>query len=103
MYKMIDISVKTWNKAEVFVINILENDNINKTILKLICISDIAKRWGSKNIYDLIDKEIKRKYKVTSMSDLTKQQIKRYKTDRSRLIKGSKHSMYVHDITIQLQ
>ena len=106
MYKMVDISVKAWNKAEVSVINILENDNINKTLLKLICISDIAKGWGGRNIYDLIDKEIKRKYKVTSMSDLTKQQIKKYKTDKPRLIKGSKHSMYVHEdiaITIIMQ
>ena len=103
---MVDISVETWNKAEVSVINIHENDNPNKTLLKLICISDIAKRWGGKNIYDLIDKEIKGKYKVTSMSDLTKQQIKKYKIDRSRLIKGSKHFMYVHEdiaITIILQ
>ena len=103
---MVDISIETWNKTEVSVINIHENDNINKTLLKLICISDIAKRWDGKNIYDLIDKEIKRKYKVISMSDLTKQQIKKYKIDRSRLIKGSKHSMYVHEdiaITIIMQ
>ena len=46
MYKMVDISVETWNKAKVSVINIHENDNITKTLLKLICISDIAKRWG---------------------------------------------------------
>ena len=44
MYKMVDISVETWNKAEVSVINIHENDNSIKTLLKLICISDIAKR-----------------------------------------------------------
>ena len=37
------------------------------------------------------------------MSDLTKQQIKNYKTDRSRLIKGSKNSMYIHeDIAIAI-
>ena len=106
MYKMVDISIEMQNKAEVSVINIHENDNVNKTLLKLICIFDITKRWGGKNIYDLIDKEIKGKYKVTSMGDLTKQQIKKYKIDRSRLIKGSKHSMYVHEdiaITIIIQ
>ena len=37
---MVDISVGTWNKAEVSVINIHENDNANKTLLKLLCISD---------------------------------------------------------------
>ena len=31
------------------------------------------------------------------MSDLTKQQIRKYKIDRERLIKGSKYSMYVHE------
>ena len=79
------------------------NDNAIKTLLKLICISDIAKRWGGKNIYDLIDKEIKGKYKVTSMSDLTKQQIKKYKIDRSRLIKSSKHMCVHEDIAYQIQ
>ena len=77
MYKMVDISIETWNKAEVSVINIHENDNANKTLLKLICISDIAKRRGGKNLYDLIDKEITGKCGVTSTSDLTKQQIRK--------------------------
>ena len=31
------------------------------------------------------------------MSDLTKQQIRKYEIDRARLIKGNKHSMYVHE------
>ena len=35
MYKMIDISVKTWNKAKVSIINIHENDNANKTPFKI--------------------------------------------------------------------
>ena len=61
MYKMIDIRVETWNKAEVSVIRVHENDNVNETLLKLLCISDIVKRWGDKNLYDLIDKEIKEK------------------------------------------
>ena len=36
MYKMVNISVETWNKAEVSVINIHENDHVNKALLKLI-------------------------------------------------------------------
>ena len=94
---MVDISVETWNKAEVSVINIHENDNANKTMLQLLCISEIKKRWGGKNLYDLNDKEIKEIYEVKNMNDLTKQQIRKYKIDRARLIKGSKHSMYVHE------
>ena len=44
MYKMVDISAETWNKAEVSVIKIHKNDNVNRTLLKLLCISDIEKR-----------------------------------------------------------
>ena len=73
-----------------------ENDDIvNKTVLLLLCISDAKKWWGCKNLYDLIDKEIKGKQGVKNMSDLTKQQVRKYKIDRERLIKGSKHYMYV--------
>ena len=106
MYKMVDISIETWNKAEVSVIRVYENDNVNKTLLKLLCISDIAKRWDGKNFYDLNDKEIKGKCGVRNMSDLTKPQIRRQKIDRAKLIKGSKNSMYVHEdiaITIIMQ
>ena len=103
MYKMVDISAETWNKAEVSVIKIHKNDNVNKTLLKLLCISDIAKRWGGKNIYDVIDKEIKGKYMVKNMSDLTKPWIRKHKIDRARLFKGNKHSMYVsEDILIPI-
>ena len=59
MYKMVDISAETWNKAGVSVIRVHENDNVNKTLFKLLCISDVKKRWGGKDLYDLIDKEIK--------------------------------------------
>ena len=40
------------------------------------------------------------------MSDLTNQQIKKYKIDRAKLFKNDKHSMYVHEdiaITIIMQ
>ena len=35
MYNMVDISVETWNKAEISVINIHKNNNANKILLKL--------------------------------------------------------------------
>ena len=56
MCKMIYISTETWNKSEVSVIKIHENDNVIKIVLLLLCISDAKKRWGGKNLYDLIDK-----------------------------------------------
>ena len=93
MCKMVDISSETWIKAEVTVINIYENDNLIKTLFKLLCISDVKERWIGKNLYDLIDKEIKGEYEVKNMSDLTKQQIRKYKIDRARFIKGSKRLM----------
>ena len=40
---MVEISVETWNKAEVPVINIHENNNVNKTLFKLLCISGVKK------------------------------------------------------------
>ena len=94
---MININSNTWNKAGVSVIRVHENDNVNKTLLRLLCICDLNKRWGGKNIYDLIDKEIKGKYQAKNMNELTKQQIRKYKIDRARLFKDSKHSMYVYE------
>ena len=103
MYKMVDNSAETSNKAEVSIIKIRENDNVNKTLFKLRCIFDSKKRWGGKNLFDLIDNEIKGKYGVKNMSNLTKQQIRKYKIDRSKPIKGIKHFMYVHeDILISI-
>ena len=93
MYKMVDISAETWNKAEVSVIKAHENDNVNKTILLLLCISDIKKIGVVKNLYNLIEKEIKGKYGLKTWVIL---QIRRYKIDKAKLIKGSKLSMYVH-------
>ena len=97
MYKMVDISAETWKKADVSVIKIHENHDVNKTVLFLFCVSDVKKRWSGEKLYDLIDKEIKGKCGVTKMSGLTKQQIKKDKKDREKLIRGSKHSMYVSE------
>ena len=36
MYKMVDISVITWNQAEVAAANIHEDHDVNKTILLII-------------------------------------------------------------------
>ena len=98
MYKMIDITAETWYKVGVSVIRIHESDDVNKTLLLLFCISDISKRWGNTNIYDLFDKEIKGKYKVEKINELTKKQIRKYKVDKARLIRGSKQSMYVSEV-----
>ena len=77
MYKMVDISAETWNNTGNSVIRIHENDDVNKALLLLLCISDISKRWGGRHFHDLINKEIKGKYKVKNMNELTKQQIRK--------------------------
>ena len=64
MYKMVDISTETWNKAKVSVINIHENNDVNKALLKLLGISDVKKWCGRKNLYDIINKKIKGKYEL---------------------------------------
>ena len=43
LYKMVEISVETWNKAGVSAIRVHENDNVNKTLFKLLCISALKK------------------------------------------------------------
>ena len=44
MYKLVGIRAEAWNKAKVAAINIHENDDINKTVLLLLCIFDASKR-----------------------------------------------------------
>ena len=95
---MVNVSAESWNKAGVSIIKGHENDDVNKTILLLLCISDTRRRWDGKNTYGRIDKEIKGKYNVKKMSELTKQQIRKYKIDRSRLMKGSKESLYISEV-----
>ena len=102
MYKMVDISTEVWNKADISVIQVHENDNVNKKVA-LLCISDASKRWGGKNLFNLTGKEIKGKYTVETKQ---KQKISKYKIDTARLFKGSKHSIYGHEyilITIIMQ
>ena len=48
MYKMVDISAKIWNKAKVSVMKIQENNNVNKTVLLLLCIFDTKKDGAAK-------------------------------------------------------
>ena len=38
------------------------------------------------------------KYNVKKINELTKEQIRKYKIGKSRLIKGNMQSMYVHEV-----
>ena len=77
MYNMVDIPTETWNKAGVSVMKVHENDDVNKMLLLLLCISDVGKRWDGKNIYDQVDTEIKGIYNAKKLNELTKQQIEK--------------------------
>ena len=59
---------------------------------------DIRKKIGVKNIDDLIDKEIKSKFKTDKA---TKQKIKEYKRHGSKIIDDEKF-MYTHEDIIML-
>ena len=96
MYKMVDISAKIWNKAKVSVMKIQENNNVNKTVLLLLCIFDTKKDGAAKIFMTWLIKKLKENVGLKTC-DLAKQQIRKYKIDRAIMIKGSKHSMYVHE------
>ena len=58
MYKTIKISTETWRNAAVSVLKIHENDDVNETLLLVLCISDISKRLGCTNICERNQREI---------------------------------------------
>ena len=68
MYKMVDISAETWNNAEVVVINIHENDNVNKTVFKILCISRVKKDGVVKIFMTWLIKKFKGKYGVKNIN-----------------------------------
>ena len=40
---MVDVSAEAWNKVKVSVTKIHQNNNVNKTLLQLLCISTLQK------------------------------------------------------------
>ena len=40
---MVDVSAEAWNKVKVSVTKIHKNNNVNKTLLQLLCISTLQK------------------------------------------------------------
>ena len=92
VYKIVDISTETWNKAGFSVIKVHENDYANKIRLLSLRISYTSKRWGGRNIYG--------KNGVKKINELTKQKIRKFKIDRSILIMGRKESIYVSEVIV---
>ena len=47
---LVDIRTATCNEAEVSVLKMNENDEVNKTVLLLLCVCDVKKRCGGKSL-----------------------------------------------------
>ena len=97
MYKMFKISVETFAK------NCVQNivDKEKKLWLRN---KDIGNKLGVENIYDLVDQEIKSKFKTNNP---TEQQTRKYKKHGSELIKDEKfkytHAKIIISITMSFR
>ena len=90
MYKMFKVTAETFAKNCVHTIKVNKTDNKSVLWIKMI---DIQKKLDVKNIDDLVDKEIKGKFKTNNLTD---KQIQKYKIHGSELIDGEKF-MYAHE------
>ena len=93
MCKLFKVTVETFDKNCVHTIKV--NKAINKSVLWMKMI-DIKKKLNVKNIHDLVNKEIRGKFKTNNPTD---EQIKKYKIHGSILIDGEKF-MYPHEDVI---
>ena len=83
------ITAKTFAKNCVDTIKV---ETSNKSVLWIKMIN-IQKKLDAKNIHNLVDTEIKGKFKTNNLAD---EQIKKYKVPGSKLIDGKKF-MYAHE------
>ena len=90
---MVDISAETFAKNCIHTITQLRK---SKKLTLWLRIKDIGEKLDVKNIYDLVDKEIKDEFKT---NHLTKKQIRKYKKHGSVFIEGIKF-MYAHECII---
>ena len=81
---MFKVITETFAKNCVHTIKIYKTDN--KSVLRIKMI-EIQKKLDVKNIHDLVDKEIKGKFKTNNLTD---ELIKKYKRLGSELIDGGK-------------
>ena len=90
MYKMFKVTADTVAKNCVHIIKVNKTDNKSVLWIKTI---DIPKKLDVKNIHDLVDNEIKSKFRTNNLTD---EEIKKYKRDGSELINGEK-VVYGHE------
>ena len=90
MYEMFKVTAETFAKSCVHTIKVNKTGNKSVLCIKMI---DIQKQIDVKSIRDLVDKEIKGKFKTNNLTD---EQIKKYKRHGSELIDGEKF-VYAHE------
>ena len=90
MYQIFKVTAETFAKSCVHTIKVNKTDNKSVLWIKMI---DIQKKLDVKNIHDLVDKEIKGKFKTNNLTD---ERIKKYKIHGSELIDGEKF-MHAHE------
>ena len=90
MYKIFKVTAETFAKSCVHTIKVNKTGNKSVLCIKMI---DIQKQIDVKSIRDLVDKEIKGKFKTNNLTD---EQIKKYKRHGSELIDGDKF-VYAHE------
>ena len=93
MYTMFKVIAETFAENCVHTKKVNKRDNKSVFWIKMI---DIQKQLDVKNIHDLVDKEIKDKFKTNNLTD---ERIKKYKIHGSELINGEKF-MYAHEDVI---
>ena len=90
---MVDNSAETFDKNCIHIIKQLRK---RKELILWLRINDIGRELDVKNIFDLVDKEIKGKFETNY---LTEQQIRKYKRHESEFIENGKF-MYAHEYII---
>ena len=90
MYKMFKVIAETFAKNRFHTMNLNKTDNKSVLWIKMI---DTQKKLDVKNTHDLVDKEIKGKFKTNNPAD---EQIKKHKKHGSELIDGEKFR-YAHE------
>ena len=89
---MLDVSVETFAKNCIHTISQLKG---GKESILWLRIKDLGRELDVRSIFDLVDKEIKGKFKTNYH---TEQQIRKYKRHGSEFIKGIKF-MYAYEYT----
>ena len=90
MYKIFKATVEIFAKNYVHTIKLNKTDNKSVLWIKM---TDIQKKLDVKNIHDLVDKEVKSKFKTNNLTD---ERIKKCKIHGSELIDGETF-IYAHE------